>query len=180
MPIAFPPSRRGNPFDRWQWQRGAKPAQQQVPPNLAKVGFPFTENALAPGVPHARRPNLTCLGSPYTDVTMTSQVNPARFLIMPSSVHNGVADVFNRSTGLLRTVFSGISRDSTGVVLGNCTVLLFRTSDNVLMAQTTSDALGAWTIDVMLVGGPFFLVEYKAGAPDVAGTSLNTLTPVTT
>ena len=69
---------------------------------------------------------------------------------------------------------SGISRDNTGAALGNCQILIFRTEDKSFIAETVSDAVtGAWSITVMK-SGPFFLVGYKVGAPDVAATSLNT------
>lgn len=70
---------------------------------------------------------------------------------------------------------SGITRDSAGAVLVSCVVNLFRTSDNVLMQSTTSDATtGAYTFTGT---GQInqFLVSYKAGSPDVAGTSRNDL-----
>jgi hypothetical protein len=71
---------------------------------------------------------------------------------------------------------AGVSRDSSGAVLGSCTIKLFRTADDTLAAKTVSDASGNWSLPVML-SGPFYLVEYKAGSPDVAGTSVNTLVP---
>lgn len=72
---------------------------------------------------------------------------------------------------------SGVTKDSTGAVLGNCTVKLFQTADDVMVAQTVSDASGNYT--VMLGYSSFlfyYLVVYKAGSPDVAGTTVNTLT----
>ena len=43
------------------------------------------------------------------------------------------------------------------------------------VGDVTSDATtGAWTFAVT-GGSPFFLVEYKTGGPDKAGTSVNTL-----
>lgn len=69
---------------------------------------------------------------------------------------------------------AGVSRDSAGVALAGVTVKLFRTADDSLVSQTTSDANGAYK----LPASPLFahyLVEYKAGTPDVAGSSVNTL-----
>ena len=80
-------------------------------------------------------------------------------------------------SGYLNMYLSGLSKNNTGGILGNCQVLIFRTEDKSLAGETTSDADGNWSI-LMLKGGPFFYVEYKTGSPDVAGTSLNTLTPV--
>jgi hypothetical protein len=78
--------------------------------------------------------------------------------------------------GNLSMILGGVSRDSAGNVLGSCRVMVFRTEDNSFVTETTSDASGIWSIQ-LLVGGPFFLVAYKSGGPDVAGTSLNTIVP---
>lgn len=79
--------------------------------------------------------------------------------------------------GTLNMVLSYISRDAAGAPLGNCRVMIFRTEDMSFVGETTSDASGNWSLS-MMKGGPFFFVEYKAGSPDRAGTSLNTLVPV--
>ena len=75
-----------------------------------------------------------------------------------------------------RLIFSGISRDKDGVALANCKVLIFSTHDNVLAAATTSDANGYW-FAIVSTKGEHFHVKYKAGPPDVFGTSLNTRIP---
>lgn len=87
-----------------------------------------------------------------------------------------VGTVFYRSRGnqIIHTL-SGITKDSAGAVLAGCTVDMFRTLDDVLVDRATSDGAGVYTIPVSGPGGPFYLVAYKAGAPDVAGTSVNTL-----
>jgi hypothetical protein len=54
-------------------------------------------------------------------------------------------------------------------------VELFDTARDVMMQRTTSDVNGAYEFSV----SPqltFYLVAYKAGSPDVAGTTVNTLT----
>jgi len=96
--------------------------------------------------------------------------------IYPGSILAG-AKTFRSKLGTLNMTLSGLSRDNTGAALGNCRVLIFRTEDNSFVLETTSDASGNWSVS-LLKGGPFFLVEYKAGAPDVAGTSKNNLAPV--
>jgi hypothetical protein len=71
-------------------------------------------------------------------------------------------------------VITGVTRDASEVPLGGCVVNLFRTLDDSFLATTISDGAGAFTI--FAVGsGPFYLVAYKAGSPDVAGTTVNTL-----
>lgn len=69
---------------------------------------------------------------------------------------------------------SGTTLDASGQPLGSCVVHLFRTPSDVLVAQTTSDGAGAYVFDNP-GSGPFYVVAYKALAPDVAGTTANTL-----
>lgn len=70
---------------------------------------------------------------------------------------------------------SGVTKDSTGALLGDCVVKLFRTLDDVLVATTTSDAVGAFTFNVPGNTYEHYVVAYKASAPDVAGVSVNTI-----
>lgn len=87
-----------------------------------------------------------------------------------------IGTVIDRSLGnqIIHTL-SGITRDSTGTVLAGCVVDMFRTANDTLISSTVSDAAGAYTLPVSGPAGPFYLVAYKAGSPDVSGTSANTL-----
>ena len=87
------------------------------------------------------------------------------------------AKAFRSKTGAKNLTMTGVSRDSAGAILGNCRVMIFTTGDNLFVMETTSDGSGNWSV-TLNKSGPFFLVEYKAGAPDLAGTSVNTLVPV--
>lgn len=69
---------------------------------------------------------------------------------------------------------AGVTRDLNGAGLGSCVVKLFRTADDSLVNQTSSDASGIFITPASNLLQHYF-VFYKAGAPDVAGTSLNTL-----
>lgn len=70
---------------------------------------------------------------------------------------------------------SGITKDSSGTPIGSCTVKLFRTSDDLLQQTTISDpTTGVYSFGA--VGSAnMYVVAYKAGSPDVAGTTVNTL-----
>jgi hypothetical protein len=70
---------------------------------------------------------------------------------------------------------SGVTRDSTGTPLGTCSVKLFEAATDIEVGQTTSDGAGAFTFRLGNNAGYFYLVAYKPGSPDVAGTSVNTL-----
>lgn len=71
----------------------------------------------------------------------------------------------------------GVTKDSTGAALGNCTVNLFSTATNTLAQTTISDASGNYSF-VVDKTQLWYIVSYKAGAPDVAGTTVNTLAGV--
>jgi len=72
---------------------------------------------------------------------------------------------------------TGITRDSTGAVLGNCDVIIFKTGDDVKVAQTISDGSGNYSV-VLPTNSRHYVVSYKTGSPDVTGATLNTLTAV--
>jgi hypothetical protein len=68
----------------------------------------------------------------------------------------------------------GVTKDNTGAPLGSCVLVLFRTADNSIAALGLSDASGNY----VFVASPaltHYLVAYKSGSPDVAGTTVNTL-----
>lgn len=84
----------------------------------------------------------------------------------------------SRAQAATSIYLAGVTKDSAGAILGSCVVQLFRTTDDAIIAETTSDPVtGAYSFSPG-VGGPFYVVAYKAGSPDVAGTTLNTLLPV--
>ena len=74
-------------------------------------------------------------------------------------------------------VIAGVTKDSSGAALGGCTVNLFLTSTNQIVATVISDADGNYSFSVAS-SNPYYAVSYKAGSPDVAGTTLNTLVGV--
>jgi hypothetical protein len=55
-------------------------------------------------------------------------------------------------------------------------VQAFRTSDDVLVAETTADSNGQYEAGRCETGVSHYLVAYRAGSPDIAGTTVNTLT----
>lgn len=68
--------------------------------------------------------------------------------------------------------------DSGDVAIANATVQAFRTSDDFYLGQDVSRDDGTYTCPVDVTAGTAcYLVAYKPGAPDVAGTTVNTLTP---
>lgn len=71
---------------------------------------------------------------------------------------------------------TGITKDSAGVALGGCTVHAYRTSTDVEVDQVVSDAGdGTYSVGVP-TDDTYYCVAYLDGSPDVAGTTVNTLT----
>jgi hypothetical protein len=70
---------------------------------------------------------------------------------------------------------SGVTRDDAGTALGNCIVRCFQTSNDVKVAQTKSDPSGNYTIWTFDKTTQHYLVDYLPGAPDNAGTTVNTV-----
>ena len=72
---------------------------------------------------------------------------------------------------------SGTTRNATGGVLGGCNVKLFQTGTDLELGTTISNATtGAFTITSYVDNVTCYLVAYLPGSPDVAGTTVNTLT----
>jgi hypothetical protein len=82
----------------------------------------------------------------------------------------------SRSFSTYSATITGVTKDSAGSPLAGCTVQLFRTFDDAYRSEVVSDGSGTYVL-YPDVTGPFYLVAYKVGAPDVAGTSVNTLVP---
>lgn len=82
-------------------------------------------------------------------------------------------------TKIVPHYITGVTKDSAGAVLGSCTVRLFRTSDDALIATTTSDAsTGAYSFTVGDTLTQYWIEAYKSGSPDVAGTTVRTVVAV--
>jgi hypothetical protein len=72
----------------------------------------------------------------------------------------------------------GITKDAAGAVLGGCMVKLYRTTDDVYVDYRISDAGGYYEFGVKDITTSYYLIAYKATAPDVFGTTVNNLAGV--
>ena len=167
MPIAFPAPPRGR-SDAWAKNVAQRTALKIVPaPNMGNPNFAFNANSLGVGkifpMANPRNPSVNFAIAFYQcnfEQTAQPLTDARRYL---------------EEDGTLNTILSGVSRDSAGVALAGCTVDIFRSENNAFVVRTTSDGSGAWSVPIN-VSGPFFIREYKANAPDLAGTSANGLT----
>jgi hypothetical protein len=70
----------------------------------------------------------------------------------------------------------GVTRDSSSNPLASCTVSLYRTDTSAQIASVVSDGSGNYKFQFPVTGATnFYIVAYKAGSPDVSGTTVNTL-----
>jgi hypothetical protein len=94
-----------------------------------------------------------------------------------SYIARGQGDATQPDLGVSHWLMAGISRDSAQAVLPLCQIDLFDSQAKRLVAGVVSNAAGAFAINCFYAG-PFYMVGYKVGTPDVAGTTLNTLLAV--
>lgn len=72
--------------------------------------------------------------------------------------------------------FVGVTRDQWGSPLRGCTVKLFRTSNDVKLDETVSDAnTGAFLLNTAYYPDAHYIITVKAGSPSVQGITVNTL-----
>lgn len=93
----------------------------------------------------------------------------------------GVGPSFTGSLPLPATKLRivGVTKDGTGAIIGSATVKLYRTVDDLLMDLCVSDAVtGAYSFSAIGLAETYYAVAYKAGAPDLSGTTVNTLVGV--
>ena len=170
MPIQWPPVDRYPQFA----------PQDDVPSfaiafditNLVGIGREFDGSILDPGIglDDTRGVNVRNLGFQFETPDINSMAPPP---IIQVSTGRGVynqTDWYNSNSSII-----GVTRDSAGVVLGSCQVDLFSSID-VVIASVISDVSGNFSFSNPGTG-PFYIVAYRTGAPDVAGVSVNTLLP---
>lgn len=71
----------------------------------------------------------------------------------------------------------GTCLDNSSAAVANAIVQCFRTSDDLFTGQVTANTDGTYTVPTPYPSPTqHYLVAYKAGSPDIAGTTVNTLT----
>jgi hypothetical protein len=69
----------------------------------------------------------------------------------------------------------GVTRNAFGTALAGCIVKLYRTSTDEVVSSIVSDAGGNYVVTTPYYPDQHYIVIYKAGFPDVYGTTINTL-----
>lgn len=95
-----------------------------------------------------------------------------------ATLFRSLADALTHSDSAVASTvmafITGVTRTAAGAILGLCTVHAFRTADDVEVGQTVSALDGTYSIAVA-PGVAHYLVAYKVGSPDRAGTTVNTI-----
>lgn len=76
-----------------------------------------------------------------------------------------------------RKFIMGTCKDISSVPVSGAIVQGFRTVDDVYVGEITADSNGKYEFGTPHVGLQHYLVAYRAGSPDIAGTTVNTLVP---
>jgi hypothetical protein len=85
-------------------------------------------------------------------------------------------NLFDLSRGCNSTYgFTGVTRDVYGSPLGGVTVKCYHAADDIMVATVVSDPQGNYLVTTPYGLDSHYLVFYKTGAPDVFGTTQNTL-----
>lgn len=84
---------------------------------------------------------------------------------------------WNSGGGQQQRKIVGTTYDGSGSPLGSVVVDAYVTATDTKVGSTTSDAGGYYECPTPMAGSQHYLVAYKAGSPDVAGTTVNTIVP---
>ena len=182
MPIQWPPVDRGIPFAPDCDVRAFAPAWDIT--NLGGVGVEFGTDgfdldidSLDPGLgidnnTSTRVVNLRNPGNQFEPADLYTMAPPAQMM----TINYGRQSYQQTDWYASNTAITGVTRDSAGAVLSSAQVNLFLTGGDIWQAGQVSDASGNFSFKNPGTG-PFYIVAYKTGSPDVAGTTTNTLLP---
>lgn len=77
-----------------------------------------------------------------------------------------------------RNFLKGMCVDGSDVAVANAIVQGYRTSDDLYVGEVQANEDGSYALGVEQARStPHYLVAYKPGAPDIFGTTVNTLLP---
>jgi hypothetical protein len=172
MPIQWPPVDRYPQYGTDCDVRDFLPVWDVT--NLGIIGADLSTDSLDPGIGinnlTTRAVNLRNFDAQFEPPDQYTMAPPATIFPAYGRQSYQQTDWYRSNSTLV-----GVTRDSTGAVLGNVEVVLYSTIDVVIGSQY-SDASGNFSFQNPGTG-PFYIVAYKTGAPDVAGTTVNTLLP---
>lgn len=71
----------------------------------------------------------------------------------------------------------GVCKDSGGNTVSGAIVQGFLTATDAYVGETACDSYGNYELGTPYPGAAHYLVAYRAGSPDISGTTVNTLLP---
>lgn len=139
-------------------------------PEYHKWGIVYTRSAQAPFADGVLWPNSRGMGGQLSG----SVTNDATGCSGLFELWSG----YDESGGQQQKKITGNTLDASGNPLGSCVIQCYLTSTDAFVGQVTSDSGGYYELPSYFSGATHYLVAYKPGSPDVAGTSVNTIVPV--
>lgn len=101
---------------------------------------------------------------------------PAALHRLNRGIGPSLRNMYPQPSPSLRGLYiTGFTLTGAGAALAGCTVELYRARDDVRTHTFNSDGSGIFTSSPVSPGELYYAVAYKAGAPDVAGTTQNIL-----
>lgn len=132
---------------------------------------------MTPFFPSARPPvRITPFGVTDTDIKGPTIPKPILLYKLRQPQFASKTKVQPMPVTVLR-IF-GVTKNSTGVPLGGCSVDLFETISKRYVASTVSDVSGNYEFRSASLSTAYQVVAYLPGSPDVAGVTVNTLVGV--
>jgi hypothetical protein len=108
-------------------------------------------------------------GDPSAPLTLTGQDGSM------SGVYNAW-EFMGRGNGATKFIV-GQCRDVSGNGVSGAVVQGFLTATDAYVGETQADGFGNYQLGTVYPSVNHYLVAYRAGAPDIAGTTVNTLQP---
>lgn len=181
------------PLETYRWESNWSPLLNDVPDRL-----PLTPNTFIPGLQNMTMLDRSSIPSSTraADQSVNNGIRANACVCTPCGAvipvllgHQWFWNDIGQTTARFSLI--GVTRDATGAPLGNCRVVVYESgriyvggnecrvgyaTDSPVVGETISDGSGNYTLLVPL-NTAYQAMGYKAGSPDVFGTTLNTLTP---
>jgi hypothetical protein len=119
--------------------------------------------------------SLWSFGCRLSDPNMEALIPISRCMVCPDNFEPYSRDGEGTQT---KNAIRGTTKDSVGATVANAIVQGFVTVTDAFVGEVTSGNDGTYTLMTeQLKTTQHYLVAYKAGSPDIAGTTVNTLLP---
>jgi hypothetical protein len=132
-------------------------------------------------------PTVEPLGTPVVSIprgaiSKSGLIKNSTLPILPTTFGQHIMEYYTESTQ--KWFISGITMNSSGVPIGGCRIVVLQTNKlsynsdvyaNPVIGETISDGNGNYSLQVDYEN--FQILAYLPGSPDLAGVTINTVTP---